>query len=49
MLYIISVDSMDANITRGGYMFSVRGVRDQKGSTIVDSFCVNLHEQYTVK
>ena len=37
-------------------MFSVRGVsecliylREQKGATIVDSFYVNLHEQYIIK
>ena len=33
----------------GVYMFSVRGVREQKGTTIVDSFYVNLHEQYIIK
>ena len=57
MLYIMSVDSMYTNTTWGGfYMFSFRGVsecvmylREQKGTTIVDSFYINLHEQYTVK
>ena len=57
MLYIISVDSMYTNITWGGFdMFSVRGVsecliylKEQKGATIVDSFYINLDEQYTVK
>ena len=53
----MSVDSMYTNTTWGGfYMFSVRGVseclihlREQKGATIVDSFYITLHEQYTVK
>ena len=57
MLYIISVDSMYTNTTWGGfYMFSVRGVseclihlREQKGATIVETFYITLHEQYTVK
>ena len=57
MLYIISVDSMYTNTTWGGfYMFSFRGVsecdmclREQTGATIVDSFYINLDEQYTVK
>ena len=57
MLYIISVDSMYTNTTWGGFdMFNSRGVsecvmhlRKQKGTTIVDSFHINLHEQYTVK
>ena len=57
MLYIISVDSMYTNTTWGGFdMFSIRGVsecliylKEQKGATIVDSFYVNLHEQYTAK
>ena len=57
MLYIISVDSMYTNTTWGGfYMFSSKGVsecimclREQTETTIVDSFYINLDEQYTVK
>ena len=53
----MSVDSMYTNTTWGGfYMFSSRGVsecvmylREQKGTTIVNSFYINLHKQYTVK
>ena len=56
MLYIISIDSMYTNTTWGGfYMFSFRGVsefvmhlKEQTGTTIVDSFYINLHEQYLV-
>ena len=48
---------INRNITWGGFnMFSIRGVsecliylREQKGATIVDSFYITLHEQYTVK
>ena len=57
MLYIIHIDSMYTNTIWGGfYMFSFRGVsecdmclREQTGTTIVDSFYINLDEQYTVK
>ena len=57
MLYIISVDSICINTTWGGfYMFSFGGVsecviylKEQKGTTLVDSFYITLHEQYTVK
>ena len=57
MLYIISIDSMYTNTIWGGvYMFSFRGVsehvmylREQIRTTKVDSFYINLHEQYTVK
>ena len=57
MLYIMSVDSMYTSTTWGGFnMFNVRGVSEcviylseQKGTTIVDSFYINLHKQYTVK
>ena len=57
MLYIISIDSMYTNTTWGGfYMFRFGGVseciiysKEQKGTTIVDSFYINLHDQYTVK
>ena len=53
----MSVDSMYTNTTWGGfYMFSFRGVsecvmylKEQKGTTIVDSFYINLHKQYIVK
>ena len=48
---------MYTNTTWGGfYMFSFRGVsecvmylREQTGTTIVDSFYINLHKQYIVK
>ena len=57
MLYVISIDSMYTNTTWGGFdMFSSRGVsecvmylKEQTGATIVDSFYITLHEQYTVK
>ena len=57
MLYIISVDSMYTITTWGGfYMVSSRGVsecviflKEQKGTTIADSFYITLHEQYIVK
>ena len=48
---------MYTNTTWGGfYMLSFGGVsgcvmhlKEQKETTIVDSFHINLHEQYTVK
>ena len=48
---------MYTNTTWGGfYMFRFEGVseyiiylKEQKGATIVDSFYITLHEQYTVK
>ena len=51
MLYIISINSMYTNTTWGGfYMFSFRGVSEHViGTIIVDSFYINLHEQYLVK
>ena len=53
----MSVNSIYTNTTWGGfYMFSFGGVseyviylREQKGTTIVDSFYINLHKQYIVK
>ena len=57
MLYIIHIDSMYTNTIWGGfYMSSSRGVSEcviylkkQTGTTIVESFYINLYEQYTVK
>ena len=57
MLCIISIDSMYTNTTWGGfYMFRFKGVskcvmylREQKEATIIDSFDISLHEQYTIK
>ena len=54
MLYIIHIDSMYTNTIWGGfYMFSVSKcdmcLREQTETTIVDSFYINLDEQYTVK
>ena len=51
MLYIISVDSMYTNTTWGfgGVSECVIYLKEQKGTTIVDSFYITLHEQYTVK